>query len=108
MSQIVEIHVPLLPGKDVPQDSFQFPWIEQVEDHLIDLEDELDIEVYDEAEEIDDSYVFFIAGGDEQTLLTAASRVAALDGVPPGSFAMVTDEAAESIGMGRRVTLPIP
>jgi hypothetical protein len=38
----------------------------------------------------------------------AASQVAALDGVPAGVFAMVTDDAAEEFGLGRRVDLPPP
>ena len=37
----------------------------------------------------------------------AASRVACLDGVPAGAFAMLTEEGAEEIGMGRRVNVPL-
>jgi|GEM_PF-4435967 len=41
------------------------------------------------------------------SLLRVASEVAALDRVPAGAFAMVTDDEAEEFGMGRRVELPL-
>ncbi|MBG0565966.1 hypothetical protein I4J89_31415 [Actinoplanes sp. NEAU-A11] len=106
MAQIVEIHVPLLPGEGVREGDYQYPWIEQVEEFLIDVEDEGDIEVYDDGEEFGDDYVFFVSGGSEKALLAAASRVATLDGVPAGTFALVTDEDAD-MGEGRRVDLPV-
>ncbi|MER5454878.1 hypothetical protein ABT008_08845 [Micromonospora sp. NPDC002389] len=99
---IVEIHVPLVaaPGR---ADEDGFPWIDEVDDLLVDLEDDLGIEVYDDGEEFGDAYVFFVTGADEATLLTAARRVAALDGVPPGVVAVVTDDEAGEMGTGRRV-----
>ncbi|MBB2948956.1 hypothetical protein FB565_008742 [Actinoplanes lutulentus] len=100
---IVEIHVPLTPTPGGPQ----FPWIETVEDFLVELEDEGAAESYDEGEEFGDNYVFFITGGTEKALLAAASRVATLDGVPPGAFALVTDDEADEMGVGRRVDLPV-
>jgi len=36
---VVEIHVPLLPTPDLPDGAYPFPWIEEVEDFLSDLED---------------------------------------------------------------------
>lgn len=107
MARIVEIHVPLTPAPGLEPGAYAFPWIDQVEDFLVDLEDEGIVEVYDDGEEVDDVYVFFIAGATEASLLAAASRVAALDGVPAGVFAMVTDDEAAEYGMGRRVDLPV-
>ncbi|WP_269814327.1 hypothetical protein [Lentzea terrae] len=39
--------------------------------------------------------------------MATASRTAKLDGVPPGVYAMVTDDEAEEFGLGRRVDLPL-
>lgn len=39
-TMVVEIHVPLLPTPDLPAGSYPFPWIEEVEDLLSDLEDQ--------------------------------------------------------------------
>jgi|SRR5690349_19332869 len=99
-ARIVEIHVPLVPGAD------RLLWIEQVEDFLIGLEEPGKVEVFDESEECGDDYVFFITGADEATLLAVASRMATLDGVPSGAFALITDEGADEICTGRRVSLP--
>ena len=103
---VVEIHVPLTPdpaaaasGED------QFPWIEQIVDFVSEVEDTGEIMVVDEGEQADDHYVFFIAGADERTLLNVAARVASRPGVPTGVFAMVTDDDAEEVGLGRRVEL---
>ncbi|MEV4517171.1 hypothetical protein AB0K00_50485 [Dactylosporangium sp. NPDC049525] len=107
MADVVEIHVPLVPAENLAPDGYPFPWIEQVEDFLVQLEDEGAVEVYDDGEQHGGVYVFFITGAEEAGLLAAASRVAALDGVPPGTFAMVTDDQASEFGMGRRVNLPV-
>jgi hypothetical protein len=107
MADIVEIHIPLVPAEGLAPGSYPFPWIEQVEDFLSELEDEGTAEVYDDGEEHGDVYVFFITGADEAALLAAASRVATLSGVPAGAFAMVTDDEAPEFGMGRRVDLPV-
>ncbi|WBC12600.1 hypothetical protein O7600_15540 [Micromonospora sp. WMMA1998] len=101
---IVEIHVPLVPGGRTA-DAYPFPWIDDVEALLGDLEEQGEIEVIDEGEECDDVYVFAVGGADEAGLLAAASRVAALDGVPGGAFAVVTDDETDEIGQGRRVNL---
>ncbi|MEU5941163.1 hypothetical protein ABZ807_18660 [Micromonospora sp. NPDC047548] len=106
MADIVEIHVPLAPAPDIAPDIYPFPWIDQVEDFLAELEDEGTIEVYDDGEEHGDVYIFFITGANEASLLAAASRVATLSGVPAGAFAMVTDDRAPEFGMGRRFDLP--
>ena len=44
----------------LPDGSYLFPWIEEVEDFLSDLEDQGDADVFDEGE--GDVYVFFISG----------------------------------------------
>ena len=98
MAVLVEIHFPMTADDE---------WIDDVGDYMIDLEEELGIEEYDDGEEYGDVYIFFIAGASEKTLLAAASRVATREGVPAGAFAMVTDTQAPQFGMGRRVRLPV-
>ncbi|MCR3752162.1 hypothetical protein [Lentzea californiensis] len=105
---VVEIHVPLLPTPDLPDGADPFPWIEEVEDFLFDLEDQGDVEVFDEAEQDGDVYVFFLTGAGEGNLLAVASRVATLPGVPAGTVAVVSNDDAEEFGLGRRVALPLP
>ena len=98
MALLVEIHIPTTADDE---------WIDDVGDFMIDLEEELGIEEYDDGEEYGDVYIFFIAGANERTLLKAASRVAVRDGVPAGAFAMLTDTNAPQFGLGRRVDLPV-
>ncbi|WP_030443733.1 hypothetical protein [Actinoplanes subtropicus] len=107
MALLVEIHVPLPSPEEVEagEQEHPFVWIEEVEEFLAGPDSE-EVEIFDDGEQDGDVYIFFIAGADERTLLSAASRVAVLDRVPPGAFAMVTDDAAEEFGMGRRVDLP--
>lgn len=107
-TMVVEIHVPLLPAPGLPDGSYPFPWIEEVEDFLSDLEDQGDVEVFDEGEDDGDVYVFFITGAGERDLLAVASRVATLPGVPEGAVAVVSNDEAEEFGLGRRVALPLP
>jgi hypothetical protein len=107
-TMVVEIHVPLLPTPDLPDGCYPFPWIEEVEDFLSDLEDQGDVEVFDEGEEDGDVYVFFVTGAGERDLLAVASRVATLPGVPAGAVAVVSNDEAEGFGLGRRVALPLP
>ena len=96
---MVEIHFPVVAEDD--------EWIDDVGDFMIDLEEELGLEEYEEGEPFGDGYVFFLAGANERTLLAAASRVATRKGVPPGAYAMVSDTAAPKFGLGRRVGLPV-
>jgi hypothetical protein len=103
---VVEIHVPLLPAPGLAADEYQFPWIDDVEDFLADLDG--DVQGHDDGEEVGDVYVFFITGGSESALLRVASEVAALDRVPAGAVAVITDDEAEEFGVGRRVALPLP
>ncbi|WP_327694740.1 hypothetical protein [Streptomyces sp. NBC_00459] len=102
MALIVEIHVPLEEGPVTPEGSRPFPWIDRVDDFLVNLEE---AEEHDESDEYEGVHVFFVTGAPETVLLSVASRVAAMPGVPGGVFAVVTDEEAEEIGVGRRVEL---
>ncbi|MFM9595075.1 hypothetical protein ACKI1J_35195 [Streptomyces scabiei] len=105
---VVEIHVPLQPSPEPADGAYPFPWIEAIEDFLSDLEDGGDVEVFDEGEEEEDVYVFFVTGAGEADLLAVASRVAALPGVPAGTVAFISTDEAEELGLGRRVALPLP
>ncbi|WP_432514518.1 hypothetical protein [Kineococcus sp. SYSU DK001] len=108
MSQlVVEIHVSLTPAPTVADGDYAYPWIEEVEDHLAELEEAGDLEVHDDGEEVDGEYVFCITGGTEQQLLRCASRVVTRDGLPRGSYAVVSSDGGEDIGTGRRVGLPL-
>ena len=104
---VVELHVPLHGTSEPPAGGPSHPWIDVIEDFLAHQVGG-EVEVYDDGEELGDVFVFFIAGGDEHELLSAASQASVLPGVPKGAFAMVTDDAAEEFGQGRRVELPIP
>ncbi|MFI6483752.1 hypothetical protein ACIBH1_37905 [Nonomuraea sp. NPDC050663] len=106
-NRLVEIHVPLVPREGVPKSEYQFPWIDEIEEFLAELEESDEVEVFDDGEEWGGIYIFFITGADEAALLGAASKVGKLDGVPPGIYAMVTDDEAEEFGLGRRVGLPL-
>ncbi len=105
---IVEIHVPLVATPGLTGDEYAFPWIEDVEDFLADLDEQGDVQAYDDGEQYGDVYVFFLAGTRVEDLLAVASRVASLDRVPAGAFAMVTDDEADEFGTGQRVDLPSP
>ncbi|WP_199714781.1 hypothetical protein [Micromonospora radicis] len=107
MTCVVEIHVPLVPTPGLDSGADAFPWIDQVEDFLVDLEDEGAAEVHDDGEELGDVYVFYIGGETEASLLTATSRVATLDDVPNGVFAITGDGTERRIdqGPGKVVTV---
>ncbi|MFF1546961.1 hypothetical protein [Streptomyces sp. NPDC058291] len=105
---VVEIHVPLSPAPDLPEGAYPYPWIEDVEDFLAELEESGRAEVFDEGVEHGDRYVFFLTGAPEQTLLAQAARAAALPGVPAGGFAVVSDDPGDGVGRGRRAELPPP
>ena len=102
---VVEIHVPLVSPADLPDGAYPFPWIRVVDDFLAGLEEQGEIEVFDEGDEVGRAYAFSVTGAAVDRLLAVAARVAALPAVPPGSFAVVTDDEAEEMGRGRRVRL---
>jgi len=101
---VVEIHVPLTPVPGLGEYDYAFPWIDDVEEFLADLDE---AEEFDSGEEYGEVYVFFIAGAPEDALLAVASRVAGLARVPAGAFAVISDDEAEEFGHGRRVSLPV-
>ncbi len=107
-TMVVEIHVPLLPTPGLPDGAYPFPWTEDVEDFLFALEDQGQVEVFDDGEDDANAYVFFVTGAGEQDLLAVASRVATLPGVPAGTIAVVSNDEAEEFGLGRQVALPLP
>ena len=105
---IVEIHVPLIAAPDVPDGEYEYPWLLDVDEYVMELDASADgAECYDDSEDYDGAYVYFITGPSEERLLTVASTIATRKGVPGGAFAMVTDDEAESFGMGRRIELPL-
>ncbi|MGW1505054.1 hypothetical protein ACWCQW_42425 [Streptomyces mirabilis] len=107
-TMVVEIHVPLLPTPPLPQGAHPVPWIGEIEDFLAEIEDQGDVEVFDDGEEHEDAYAFFVTGSGEEHLVAVASHVATLPGVPAGTFAVVSDHEAGEFGRGRRVSLPLP
>ncbi|KAB8185792.1 hypothetical protein [Microbispora catharanthi] len=107
-SLVVEIHVPLHESEKLPETAYAFPWIDEIDEFLFEIEEQGQAKVFDDGEEFGDVYVFFITGADENTLLRVASRAVTLGGVPHGAFAMVTDDEAGEFGLGRRVDLPLP
>ncbi|MEU4562665.1 hypothetical protein AB0F72_30165 [Actinoplanes sp. NPDC023936] len=60
MALLVEIHVPLTPTPNLPPGAYPLPWIEQVEDFLVDLEEEGAAESYDEGTSFGAYFVFFL------------------------------------------------
>lgn len=99
MTLLVEVHLPMSRGE-----FGEWPplWVQAVEDLLLGLDLDDTLQVVDEGEQSGGSYVFSLAGAGEPELLEAASRVARLDGVPAGAYALVTGD-----GAGRRVELPV-
>ncbi|NIK55992.1 hypothetical protein [Kribbella shirazensis] len=113
---IIEIHIPLVstgspPGTTWPRstaiipDDHPCPWIFEVEEYLAEREDDGTFAIYDDGEEFGDHYLYFITGASEEPLLTVAADVATLPGIPQGVFAIVTDDEAEEMGVGRRIPL---
>jgi hypothetical protein len=103
---IVEIHIPLTPATHIAEGDYEYPWIDEVEEHLAELTAAGELEVYDDGEELSGEYLFFITGHPEQHLLLSASRVATRDGVPAGSYAVINTDDGD-MGVGRRVDLPL-
>lgn len=100
---IVEIHVPLTPTPGLGANDYAFPWIDDIEAYLGEL-DGSDGEMYDDGEELGDEYLFFVSGAPEADLIQVARRVARLDGVPKGVYAVVNDSEGD-MGEGSRVNL---
>jgi uncharacterized protein YciU (UPF0263 family) len=104
-SVVVEVHVPLAPDPHAADDDEPFPWIDEVIEFLLQLEDDGSLEMWDDGEEWEGHFVFSLADAPEAELLAAARSIAALPGVPSGVFAMVTTSGAEDYGQGTRVEI---
>ena len=102
---VLEIHNPLLSPPGLSDGAYPFPWIRVVDEFLAALEEQGELEVFDEGEEFGQFYVFFIAAAGLDQLLAVANQVATLDAVPAGTLAIVSDDEAEQMGRGRRVPL---
>ena len=98
-SPTLELHIPLVPTKGLDEGEYQFPWIDELDEAIEELESEGILETAQDSEEIDGHYVFFLGGADEDALTGSAERLAARDAVPAGAFAKVD---------GRRVELSEP
>ena len=100
---VVEIHVPLTRTHGLADDAYAYPWIDDVEQYLAEL-DGSSGEQFDDGEELGGEYLFFLAGAPEDDLVSLARRVSRLDGVPAGVYAVV-NTADGAMGEGRRVDL---
>lgn len=100
--------MPLVPATEVEDGEYEYPWIPDVEDYLMEWDETTDGAEYVGDEEVGAVYVFMIAGSSENELLSVALTIATRSGVPAGTFAMVTSDGTESFGMGRRVELSRP
>ncbi|MGA7147526.1 MAG: hypothetical protein WBX17_03430 [Microbacterium sp.] len=103
---VVEIHVPLTPMKGLGEGEYPLPFLETIENFLFGL-DEVDGggEMYDDGEQLDAEYLYFVWQASENELIDLARRIADLPGVPAGVYAVVTDSESEEMGVGERVTL---
>ena len=97
--RILELHVPLVPTKGLDEGEYQFPWIDELDEDIQQLEEQGILEIAHDSEEIDDHYVWFFGGAVDDALIDSAERLAAKDSVPAGAFAIVD---------GRRVELLEP
>lgn len=106
---VVEVHVPLVATPGVAEGKYQYPWILRVDNlvHAMDARRGSGVREFDDGEEEDDEYVWFLTGRDQQAVLAAASKIAARSDVPAGAYAVITDEASVDLGQGTRVDLPL-
>lgn len=101
---IVEVHVPFERSEAADDEgAYPYPYLETIEEYLFALDGDHGV-MYDDGEQIDDEYLFFLAGASEAELIDLAREIAALPGVPAGVYATVTDSDAD-MGGGRVVTL---
>lgn len=103
---VLEVHVPLVPGTSQAEDPFS--WIEDVEDFLSARRPVGPVTQLDHGEEVGDSYVFPLAGGELEDLLTVAREIAALPSVPAGVYAVLVDSDLLGAGDGQRLELDDP
>lgn len=103
---VVEVHIPLTPGEGIRKDEYPFPYLETIESFLFGLDEaEGGGEMFDDGEELDGEYLYFVWQAPESELIALARRIAALPGVPEGVYAVITDSESEEMGKGTKVNL---
>ena len=102
---VVEVHVPLTPVEGLGEGEYPFPFLETIENFLFELDGSGRGEMWDDGEQLDDEYLFFVWQASEPELLALTRRIADLPGVPSGVYAVVTDSESTEMGAGRRVDI---
>jgi hypothetical protein len=102
---VVELHVPLTPTSGLGEDEYPFPWIDEIMEEILALDEDGDAWMFDDGEEDKGEYVFFIAAKTEGAGLAVVARLATMPGLPTGAYAMVSSSDAAAFGLGRRVEL---
>jgi hypothetical protein len=102
---VVELHVPLTPTPGLGEDEYPFPWIDEIMDEVLALDEAGDAWMFDDGEEDKGEYVFFIAANTEDAGFAVAARLAAMPGLPTGIYATVSSSDVQEFGFGRRVDL---
>lgn len=106
-SPSVEIRIPLLSSIAPENGKYAYPWIEDVQDFLSELDELGECSLADDGEEVEESYSFRLTGRTSDSLLAIASRVARIAGVPCGVVAILTEEDGEGSGRENRVQVPM-
>lgn len=94
----LEVHVPLGTTSDTD-------WIDQVQDYISEQSEHRPLDLFDDGEEYDDFYVFFIEGDSRQTLVEVAEEVARLSFVPSGAYAVYKASNSRDLAAGERIAL---
>ena len=98
MADVLEFRIPMTPTPGVPEDEYQFPWIDDLQEAVTELVDAGVLEEDDSAEQLDDDYVFYLTGASEDRLIAAANRLSILDQVPAGAYAITP--SGERVDLG--------
>lgn len=102
---LIELHVPFVLVQNVPEGGYAYPCLEAIESHLFALDGQGRGEMYDDGEEHEGEYLFFLASAPEVVLLESAGDLRALPGVPEETYALVPTTDAVEWGVGRRVDI---
>jgi hypothetical protein len=105
---VVVLYIPLMPTLGLPEREYEFPWIEDVENFLDDVD--WDQESDGEEDAGVNCYTFFLEGKKTDELLALASQISQLPRVPSGCYALVTTEevlTGEEDGVEKRFDLPL-
>ena len=87
------------------QGEYEYPYLETIENFLFELDGKGRGEMYDDGEDYEGEYLFFVANASEDALLNLAREIRQLPGVPSETYAVVSTTDAEEWGVGRRVDL---